>query len=45
MKGLKNFAMAYGVFLGMLVLTNVLTRPVVRRVTAAANVPQLGAII
>lgn len=43
--GVKRFMVGYAVFLGMVVVTNLVTRPVVRRVTAAANVPQLGMIL
>ena len=43
--GVKRFMVGYAVFLGMVVLTNVFTRPVARRVATAANVPQLGNIL
>jgi hypothetical protein len=41
----KGLLGAYAVFLGMVIVTNLVTRPVVRRVSTAANVPALGNLI
>ena len=41
----KTFGKGLAVFVLYLVVVNVAVRPIVRRATAAANVPQLGAII
>lgn len=42
---LKTFAKGLGVFLLFTVVVNVAVRPIARKVTAAAGVPQLGNII
>jgi hypothetical protein len=40
-----GFLAGYAVFLGMTILTNVVTRPAARVITAKVGVPQLGNLI